>query len=62
MNYLICDEPELEAGDFCPYCARQLLLPYDILNCNICTRQGCSDCISAGACCVQNREDFEIAF
>lgn len=46
--------PELGPGDTCPYCARDLKKLIDIVNCYICCRQGCGDCIGAGACCLED--------
>lgn len=43
----------LSAGDSCPYCGRVLHNEHAILNCICCEKQGCSDCICAGACCIE---------
>lgn len=44
-------------GDGCPYCARLFVEESDILNCYLCTRQGCNDCVPAGACCAEDGGD-----
>ncbi len=45
---------QLQVGDGCPYCAHRFKRASEILNCYRCGRQGCSDCIAAEACCLED--------
>jgi hypothetical protein len=46
----------LEIGDGCPYCAHLFETDLEIINCYLCQRMGCADCVAAGACCLEDGE------
>ncbi len=47
----------LEVGDGCPYCAHFFETVLEIVNCYLCQRIGCADCVAAGACCLEDEEN-----
>jgi hypothetical protein len=47
---------QLQVGDGCPYCAHLFRKASEILNCYYCGRQGCSDCVAAEACCLEDND------
>jgi len=51
--------PQLEVGDGCPYCDFLFEDGLEIMTCYVCHRQGCSDCIPAGACCLEDEHTSE---
>lgn len=59
MSLEMCDESARDSGAFCQYCGRLLRSEHAILNCISCEKQGCYNCICAGACCAE--ENWEAA-